>query len=212
MKTRKDGEITRENILKAAQVIFGEKGYSKATHAAIGRAAGVNTALINFHFGSKDQLYRAVWERVEKEIEQLYPINGGVPADAPAPERFRGLISCLLNRALDKRMEGFHRILTMEIINPTGLIDKEIKQQRKEHRSHTLAIIRELLGPDADEKTVELCEMSVISQCHMILPRPHHKCKERYKHADVESLTDHITTFSLAGIDAIRLRMKEKAH
>lgn len=211
MKTRRDGEATRDSILKAASVAFAEKGYHKATHAEIGHAAGVNAALINFHFGSKDQLYRAVWESVDAEVERLYPIDGGVPATAPAPERLRGLISCLLNRALDPRLECFHRILTMEVVNPTGLLDNLLIQRRKEHQSRLRAVVRELLGPSARERAVELCEMSVISQCHMIFPRPTRGCPQRYKHSDAGPLTDHITAFSLAGIDAIRGREAERA-
>jgi TetR/AcrR family transcriptional regulator, regulator of cefoperazone and chloramphenicol sensitivity len=210
MKMRKDGEATRESILNAASQVFATKGYHKATHVEISQEAGVNTALINFHFGSKDELYHAVWERVDREIEQLYPIDGGVPEDAPAPERLRGFISCLLNRALDPRLEGFHRILSMEVLNPTGLIDRIMMQRRKEHHSHLLAIIRELLEPDADEKSVEICKMSVISQCHIIIPHHTRRFAPRYKHTDVESLTEHITTFSLAGIEAIHKQTTER--
>lgn len=208
MKTRRDGEATRERILDAASRLFGQKGYHKATHAEICQAAGVNTALINFHFRSKDDLYRAVWERVDSGIESMYPIDGGVPNDAPASQRLRGLISCLLNRALDPRLEGYHRILTMEILNPTGLLDRMIAQRRNEHRSRLLAIVQELLGPDADENTVELCEMSIISQCRIIIPRHTGRWMKKYKHADVHALTAHITAFSLAGIEAIRRQLE----
>jgi AcrR family transcriptional regulator len=166
--------------------------------------------LINFHFGSKDELYSAVWERVDREIEQFYPLDGNVPADAPASERLRGLVSCLLNRALDPRLEGFHRIFTMEILNPTGLLDKVIAHRRKEHQSCLLDIIRELLAPYADDRSIEFCEMSVASQCRMIIHRYTRRRRNRYRHSDVESLTQHITVFSLAGINAVRQQIEEK--
>jgi AcrR family transcriptional regulator len=171
MRTRKDGEATRENILEAACQVFGEKGYHKATHAEISLKAGVNAALINFHFGSKDELYRAAWDRVEKTVHQLYPMDGRIPEDAPANERLRGHISTLLNVALDPRLGGFHRIISMEMINPTGLLDKAISEYIQKHRSYVQSLIRDLLGPAATERNLELCEMSVMSQCHMILPR-----------------------------------------
>lgn len=210
MKTRRDGEATRESILKAAAVVFGKRGFYKATHAEISRVAEVNSALINFHFGSKDELYRAVYERAERDVEQIYPINGGIPADAPASEQLHALISSLLNRALDPRLEGFHRIMAMEMLNPTGLLDDVIAQRRKEHHSCMLGIIRELLGPYADDKAMEYCEISIFSQCHMLLPRPVRKCTKRYKHSDVAALAEHITAFSLAGVAAIRRRREEK--
>lgn len=212
MKTRKDGEATRNAILDAACKVFGEKGFHKATHAEISREACVNTALINFHFGSKDELYRTVWERVSKNLEELYPIDGSLPATAPAEERLYGHIRSLLNRALDTRLEGFHRIRTMESINPTGILDKALAERMQKNRSYTLALMRELLGPAASDQTVELCEMSVISQCLVILrplgcksKRLHH----RFKHSDVDSLARHITQFSFAGINAIKNQKKD---
>lgn len=211
MKLRKDGEITRLSILDAACKVFGEKGYHKTTHAEISRIAGVNSALINFHFGSKDNLYKAVWERISREIEELYPIYGGVSPDAAPDERLRGFIGSLLNRALDTRLEGFHRILTTESVNLTGIIDKEIAHHFQLHRTYTIKLITELLGPLADEKDIELCEMSIISQCHNILPRPFRKCKRKFKHSDAERLTEHITAFSLAGVAAIRQRIEADA-
>jgi AcrR family transcriptional regulator len=207
MKTRRDGEATREAILEAACLVFGEKGFYKATHAAICRTAGVNNALINFHFGTKDGLYRTVWERVTQDIEQRYPIDGGVPPSAPAAQRLYGNISSLLNRALDPHLEGFHRLRAMESINPTGMLDQAFTAQLQTYRSYTKSILKELLGSAADSETVDLCEMSVISQCHIVLPPLHCKTKtphHRFVHSDVEHLARHITCFSLAGINAIR--------
>ena len=203
-RTRRDGESTRERILEAASLVFGQKGYHKATHAEISRVAGVNAALINFHFCSKDNLYREVWECVDAGIESIYPIDGGIPGDAPPSSRLRGLISCLLNRALDPQLEGYQRILSMEILNPTGLLDNILTQRRNEHRARLLAILGELLGPKADEKSIELCEMSIISQCRIIIPRYTGRWSNKYSHSDVKALTEHIALFSLAGIEAIK--------
>lgn len=215
MKTRKDGEATRELIIEAACKVFGEKGYYKATHAEISRVAGVNAALINFHFGSKDELYRAVWQRVEKHVEELSPINGGAPPDAPADERLYSHVRALLNRALDDRLENFHRLRTMEAVKPTGVLDDLLAESFQKHRSYTLALISELLGPAATKKAVELCEMSLISQCRIIFPphgckgrRPHH----HFGHEDIKTLARHITQFSLAGINAIRTELEKNCH
>lgn len=205
MRTRIDGKATREAILKAASQVFGAKGYNKATHAEISRTANVNSALINFHFGSKDQLYLNVWERVSGEVNRLYPMDGGVPHEAPAETRLRGHIRSLMNIALDPALESFHRILTMEFTNPTGLLDELMKKHIQKHRAFIADIMRDLLGPTVTEQAIALCEISVMSQCHMILPRPGKRGKpQRFKHSDVDMLTDHITRFSLAGIAVIK--------
>lgn len=62
MKTRKsrcDGVATRKAILEAATDEFCEKGYALGSVRAICARAGVNVALANRYFGSKDELYRA---------------------------------------------------------------------------------------------------------------------------------------------------------
>ena len=207
MRIRKDGEATREKILEAASLVFGEKGFHKATHAEISRIAGVNSALINFHFRSKDALYRAVWEHIADEVEELYPIDGGIPAGAPAAERLRGLIRALLNRAMDDRLARFHRIRMVEFINPTGLLDEAFFRRLQHHRAYTLKIMLDLLGPKATDTDLELCEMSVVSQCLIFKPPPHAKGPP-FTRLGVDCLAEHVTRFALAGIEAIRRQIE----
>ena len=53
-------KATREKIIKAASRAFARNGYDGASIRTIVAAADVNQAAINYHFGSKDGLYRAV--------------------------------------------------------------------------------------------------------------------------------------------------------
>lgn len=50
----------KEKILEAALIEFADKGYEGARVDRIAKAAGVNKALIYYHFRSKDELYVAV--------------------------------------------------------------------------------------------------------------------------------------------------------
>ena len=63
-KSRIDGERTRGKILVAAEREFAEKGYELASVREISRRAGVNMALANRYFGSKEGLYRIVAKRL----------------------------------------------------------------------------------------------------------------------------------------------------
>ena len=51
---------TRERILEAALDLFGERGLTGTTVRDIAARAKVNVAAISYHFGGKDELYRAV--------------------------------------------------------------------------------------------------------------------------------------------------------
>jgi AcrR family transcriptional regulator len=69
-KTRRDlnGEATRNDILLAAQQLFGSNGYAATPLSAIVQAAKVTTGAIYHHFGDKKALFQAVAEAVEVEI------------------------------------------------------------------------------------------------------------------------------------------------
>jgi AcrR family transcriptional regulator len=53
---------SRGDILAAARVLFGERGYDKASIRAIAREAKVDPALVHHYFGSKEELFAAAME------------------------------------------------------------------------------------------------------------------------------------------------------
>jgi AcrR family transcriptional regulator len=53
----------KRRILDAAELLFAEHGYDGVTLRKIATLADVDVALTNYHFGSKDGLFRAVFER-----------------------------------------------------------------------------------------------------------------------------------------------------
>lgn len=57
-----DPDLTRKQILDAADALFGEKGFDVTTTRDIAQRSGVNKALIHYHFGSKDDLLEALLE------------------------------------------------------------------------------------------------------------------------------------------------------
>ncbi|MFD6160707.1 TetR family transcriptional regulator [Nocardia sp. NPDC060256] len=56
---KKDSAATSAAILAAAQELFAERGYARATVRDIAARAGVNQALLFRYFGNKDELFRA---------------------------------------------------------------------------------------------------------------------------------------------------------
>jgi TetR/AcrR family transcriptional regulator len=74
---KRDADRSRERILDAALVEFGEHGYAGARIGAIARRAGVNQQLISYYFDGKEGLHRALTERWRAMSARL------VPPDAP---------------------------------------------------------------------------------------------------------------------------------
>ena len=65
-KTRRTeaAETSKQAILDAAEALFAQKGYDATSLQEICDLAGVTRGLPNYFFGSKEQLYQAVLERV----------------------------------------------------------------------------------------------------------------------------------------------------
>lgn len=211
MHTRRDGEQTRRKILETACIVFGEKGYQAATHAEICRLAGVNSAAINFHFGSKDNLYRATWDYLVDRVEAICPIDGGIAATAPAPERLKGHIRAMLFMAMDERFMPVHRIFMIELLYPTGLLDERVRVKHKMLMNFSEGLVCELLGPEADSRDVVLCHMSFMAQWKSICFSAVGKTFPHllgFTMDEIDELAAHMTEFCLAGIRERRRRRK----
>lgn len=81
MKQKQD---TRSRILDVAEELFGEQGLDRVSIRDITRKAKVNLAAINYHFGSKDDLIGAVFER------RVVPVNEARLAALNAVEESAG--------------------------------------------------------------------------------------------------------------------------
>jgi AcrR family transcriptional regulator len=62
-RVNRQGNLTRTKILKTAEHMFGERGYDGVSLREITTAAGVDLALINYHFQTKDNLFAQVLAR-----------------------------------------------------------------------------------------------------------------------------------------------------
>jgi TetR/AcrR family transcriptional regulator, regulator of cefoperazone and chloramphenicol sensitivity len=206
--SRKRSGAKKEKLLAAAGDVFIEKGFRDATVAEICARAEANISAVNYHFGSKEALYQEAWRHSFTESLKAYPMNGGVSETASAEERLRGQLESLIQRIADENNKDFF-IAQMEIINPTGLLQEVMKTELIPMRQQTLALVRELLGPDATDQQVHYCEISIISMCvhPMVMQRIAKRTRDKEMPTiieDIRAFADHVVKFALAGINAIR--------
>jgi hypothetical protein len=111
-----------------------------------------------------------------------------------------------------ERLGFLHRIHMAEMFDATGLLAEPLARQLTRHREYILHLLREMLGPQAPQRAVEWCELSIVGQCFMAAPAPDGKGPRIIFGLDakeVDRLAEHILTFSLAGIEAVRRQIRE---
>jgi AcrR family transcriptional regulator len=208
MAKREHGKETRLRLLNAAGEVFAQKGYRDAKVADICKLAAANVASVNYYFGDKKSLYREVWQRALENFEEpaFYESAAGSPQD-----RIRAYIQALIQNFIVKGDLGrFSRLYLMEMVNPTGLIHDAWLETIEPRRRKLHAILRDIIGPPAEDLTIRFCELSIINQCRMFVT---------IKRSDIEymlgrplspklinQLAGHIADFSLAGIRAVGKR------
>ena len=116
----RDAEAARVALLNAAEAIFARDGYSGARIDAIAEESGYNKALIFHYYDDKLGLYRAVVQRMKREMYEVVAqqvmeliADPNTPLDAPHVRAFleQGL---RLTFAFYQSHQNFLRILTWE--------------------------------------------------------------------------------------------------
>ncbi len=70
--SRLSSEDRREQILAAASIVFGERGYAGGTTDAVARAAGISQAYVVRMFGSKENLFRETAQRASQRVQDAF--------------------------------------------------------------------------------------------------------------------------------------------
>jgi len=91
---------TKKRILDAAEKLFAQKGFYATSLRMLTREAGVNLAAVNYHFGSKEELIKAVIERRilplnTIRLERLQKIKSNASAEDCPPDIRRILLAFL---------------------------------------------------------------------------------------------------------------------
>ena len=120
---RRDASATRDALLAAGTQLFAERGYDGVSVRAIARAAGVNTAMISYHFGGKRKLYLAILDatfaEIVSEAERL------ADAPTPAPDTLRELVA-VVGGIATRRHPHFCTMMLREVLTGGRRLDSEL--------------------------------------------------------------------------------------
>lgn len=199
---------TRQRILEAAGRVFAEKGFRGATVREICDLAVANIAAINYHFGDKEKLYIAVLRWTQQYAAEHYPPFLDQP-NRPVQERLRHFAHNFLLRVGNEGRPSWHgKLMAREMADPTAALDEMVRESFVPMNKVLRGMVRELIGPACTEAQIRLSVASIVGQClfynhsRSLIERIH---PDQKLDADgLGQIADHITRFSLAGIQAIR--------
>ncbi len=198
---------TRQRLLDAAGEVFAESGFRAATVRDICQRAAANVAAVNYHFGDKESLYRAVLENALQSMIAEYPPDYGLPVNPSAEDRLHAFVHSFLLRVLTgSKRTLLMRMMTREMVEPTQALDRLVETVQKPLFRILHGIVAELCGPDAPPELVLGCAQAVVAQCLFYKQAEHVICRMGHRvpqtPAEIAPLARQITAFSLGGMRA----------
>lgn len=161
------GEETRARIIRAAMMLFGERGYEGASTRDIAASAGVNAPALQYYFDSKEGVYLAcaeyivsrVWEHLSEVIERAQRTLAGEPDDDALIEAFCAIQAKFADMMFTaEHTDGSWRLfMAREQAGLGPAAGFQIVNQRVNQRLYAVtgAIVGRLLGrPGSDEETL----------------------------------------------------------
>jgi AcrR family transcriptional regulator len=123
---RRDAAATRDALLAAGAELFAERGYDGVPVAAIAQKAGVNKAMINYHFGGKRKLYLAIVGATFADI--VAGVEALADSPRPAPEVLRELIAVVGEQAT-RRHPHFCSMMLREVVAGGKHLEPDLIEQ-----------------------------------------------------------------------------------
>ncbi len=196
----------RQRLLAAAGEVFAERGFRDATTREICERASANVAAVNYHFGEKEELYRAVFEYAHAYAPRM---DEAALAAGSTEQQLRVFIHTALTRLFHEgRPAWLGRLVAQEMINPTNMLDGLVAQQIRPNLERLKTIVRAALPPESSDETLRLCTNSVAAQwlfyfhSGQVIKRLNPE--QQFSPSEIQLLAEHITKFSITALKGLR--------
>lgn len=206
-------EQTAQRILRAAEQIFARGGYRAMTLREVTREAKVNLAAVNYHFGSKSNLMRAIirdrFEPINAERLRLLDLAGKQYAPKPIP--LEAIFDCLFRPIFCEdasqlvKETSLVRITGRALAEPAELLRDLHREFFEELSRRFMAEIRRTC-PNLDETSLQYRFFLSIST--MIGTLIDQVCLEsisggKLGHAEYDPILHELTAFVVAGFKRV---------
>ncbi|MCD5995202.1 TetR family transcriptional regulator [Pseudomonas sp. CDFA 602] len=169
-RTKEEAQITRIQILEAAEQAFYDRGVARTTLAEIATLAGVTRGAIYWHFNNKAELVQAMLDSLQEPLDEM--------AEASQSEEEQDPLGCMKNLlvhlfhqlALDPKTRRINEILFHKCEFTDEMCD--FRRQRQDNTVHchdrirrglTNAVRREQLPANLDTARAAVALFSYIN-------------------------------------------------
>ena len=157
------GPLTRKQILDASLRLFSEKGFARTSVRDIARAAGITDAAIYYHFPSKRDLFKALFE--ERGITTALAELEQASVTQPPLETFTAIALAALRMMY--RNKDFMKVLLSEATSEDPIATEDYRLVTERWRNAEARLLRdfikrgELPSMDVDVTARQLVILSV---------------------------------------------------
>jgi TetR/AcrR family transcriptional regulator, regulator of cefoperazone and chloramphenicol sensitivity len=198
-------EITRERILKAAVRLFADRGYEATSIRTIAARANVNQAAINYHFKSKDGLYREVLRGALRALTEHQLSHAQETQAMPREEALSEFIRQQL-RPLSARDEvsRYIHLFYWETVRPTAVYRKLVSEEATPFVGFAVDLMRRFM-PKADQRTLIVAAAWLVGQCSVFVRYREQLANPpvslSWDQTTIEWLTTLVSAWALAGLE-----------
>ncbi|AOB29802.1 hypothetical protein AKI39_02525 [Bordetella sp. H567] len=206
-RARADGEATRANIIEAAGRLFAERGYAETTSKAICERAQTNIAAVNYHFGSRDELYLTLLREVHKRVMSMRFLREIAGSPMSAEDKLGVFLEGLISAIVDST--SWHtRLWAREILTPSPLLSQVLREEAMPKFQVLSGIVSEITGLRPGTPALTCCVLSVLAPCLVLLvldPCVESPLRELFDRPAAE-LAAQMRVLALQGLQAVRNR------
>jgi TetR/AcrR family transcriptional regulator, regulator of cefoperazone and chloramphenicol sensitivity len=166
---KRPSEITRNRIMMTAVRLFAERGYEATSIRTLAAKAHVNQAAINYHFKTKDGLYREILRAAIHALTEDQLSHAQETQEMPR-ERALGEFVHQQLRPLSARddVTQYIHILNWEAVRPTAVYRKLVSEEAAPFLGFALDLLRRFM-PDADRPTLVMAAVWLVGQCNVFI-------------------------------------------
>ena len=125
MVDEKTTQDAREKLLVAGTELFALKGFAGVSIRELATAAGVNSALISYHFGGKEGLYEAV---VTAQYSRVIGKFEAIAASTASVEEKLRMYADVIRRNHTEDQPLMARLIQGELTSPTACLENVVRK------------------------------------------------------------------------------------